>query len=184
MNGIFGSQPAAKPLVVFHLGVQWNHPLGILAPGISTLSQKFTAMTTTLTSRRAEFGFLGMTSHRSADRGSNNTLLLTMYFRDLESLHAFAHEPLHREAWDWYSVKKHAHIGIFHETFCVPAKAWETVYVNCHPVGLGRTAEAVEGGQKWVNPLVSADMPALKTQYARLGRHENGVPMDIKSDRV
>lgn len=146
-----------------------------------------------LESRRDELGFLGISSYRGHDRGSNNTLLLAMHFKDVESIHRFAHEPLHREAWDWYDVKKHSHIGIFHETFCVPATAWENVYVNCHPVGMGRMSTVGvdsrfgeraggKGVQKWVNPLVSADTPALKTQYTRLGRHENGVPIDIKSD--
>ena len=135
-----------------------------------------------LNERREELGFLGMASWRGDERRSNNTYNLTMYFKNVESIHRFAHEPIHREAWDWYDMKKHSHIGVFHETFCVPAKAWETVYVNCRPVGLGRLAEKVDGKEeeRWMNSLVSADMPALKTQYARLSRFENGVPKDAE----
>lgn len=135
-----------------------------------------------LRNRREELGLLGMSSWQGDDRKSNNSLITTMYFKDVESVHKFAHEPLHRQAWDWYDVKKHSHIGIFHETFCVPAKAWETVYVNCHPVGLGRLAAKVDGKEEesWMNSLVSADMPALRTQYARLGRYENGAPKEAQ----
>ena len=180
-NGKFGGQPSSRSIVVFNLGVQWNHPLGLLAPGVPELAKDFMAMNKELKSRREEFDLLGLSSWRGDDRASNNTLVTTYYFKDVESIHRFAHEPLHRQMWDKFSANKHSHIGIFHETFCVPAKAWETVYVNCHPILMGRAADKVEvdGEEMWVNSLVSADMPALKTQYARLGRNERGVPKEV-----
>src|SRR5256885_6842678 len=40
-SGRFGSQPAASPIVVFHLGVRFNHPLGLLAPGAREVADYF-----------------------------------------------------------------------------------------------------------------------------------------------
>ncbi|KAF7554045.1 hypothetical protein G7046_g6922 [Stylonectria norvegica] len=181
-DGSFGTQPGAAPVVVFNLGVQWNHPLGLFAPGVMEVSERFIAMDKDLASRREELGLLSGSAWRGDDRKSNNTFVMTYYFKDVESIHRFAHEPLHRETWDWINASKHTHIGIFHETFCVPAQAYETVYVNCNPVLLGRAAIRVQeakGGGKWMNSLVNANVPALKTQYARLSRNERGDEIDF-----
>ncbi|KAF4988018.1 hypothetical protein FDECE_15219 [Fusarium decemcellulare] len=184
-NGDFGNKPGAKPVVVFHLGVQVNHPLGLAAPSFNKVAEYFLAMQKELSNRREDFGMLGFSNWRGDERRSNNTLLLVYYFRDIEGLHRFAHEELHRKAWDWISKSKLKHIGIFHETFCVPAHAYETVYVNCHPVMLGRASVKTTGVQKeeeetWVNSLVSADIPTLKTQWARLSGDEKGNPKDME----
>ncbi|CAM1508230.1 Fc.00g050780.m01.CDS01 [Cosmosporella sp. VM-42] len=157
-DGTFGTSPASQPIVLFNLGVQWNHPLGLLAPGVPELAKQFMAMNKDLKARREELGLLGLSTWRGDERLSNNTLVTTYYFKDVESIHRFAHEPLHRQAWDNFGPNKYSHIGIFHETFCVPAKAWETVYVNCSPILMGRAAEKVkvkgEGeGEMWVNSL-------------------------------
>lgn len=175
-TGGYGSEAAAESMVVFQLGAQWNHPLGLFAPGVRELSEKYAAMNEELHRRQDELGLLGMSSWRDNQRGSNNTFLTTYFFKDVESIHRFAHEDLHRKAWDWYNPKKHRHIGIFHETYCVPAKAQETMYVNCYPTLQMRTSAKCDSkeGEMWLNPLVSADTPVLKTQYARLGRDEAG----------
>lgn len=182
-DGSFGTQPAAQPIVVFNIGVQYNHPLGLFAPGVWEVAQRFIAMSKDIKKRREELGLLGTCYWRADERRSNNTLAVTFYFKDVESIHKFAHEPMHREAWNFYDPKKHRHIGIFHETFCVPAKAYETIYANCHPVGMGRTSTKIESKgdeASWLNSLVNADIPALKTQYARLSRHEDGAPKEGK----
>lgn len=184
-DGSFGTQPAAQPIVVFNLGVQYNHPLGLLAPGVWETAQRFIAMSKDIKKRREELGLLGISYARADERRSNNSLIATFYFKDVESIHKFAHEPLHREAWDWFNPKKHSHIGIFHETFCVPAKAYETIYMNCHPVGMGRTSTKIEIKDEeasWLNSLVNADVPALKTQYSRLQRDEAGVPKEDEGE--
>lgn len=177
--GAFGPDPANQSVVVFHLGIQWNHPLGFFAPGVAEISKHFLAMSQELLLRRDELGLLSVSDWRGAERGRNNTYLIAYYFKDVESIHRFAHEDLHRMAWDNYASTKPAHIGVFHETFEVPARAYESMYVNCHPLLLGRglvACEDKEGEEMWVNTLVSADTPALKTQYARMGRDETGVP--------
>lgn len=171
-SGSFGAEPAAQGLVVFNLGVQWNHPLGILCPGGKEIAQRFTAMNADLLRRREELGLVSINDWKGASVETASSLVITYYFRDVASIHRFAHEELHRKAWDWYNAHRFPHIGIFHETFVVPAHSHENIYVNCIPVGLGRGAvrcEDVKGEEQWANTLVSADTPALKTQTSRLG---------------
>ncbi|EWG48368.1 hypothetical protein FVEG_16265 [Fusarium verticillioides 7600] len=183
-TGFFGSPPGASPMVVFHLGIQTNHPLGLAAPGMEQISKYFMAMHKDLNSKRDEYGMLSSSTWRGDERSSNNTLLLIYYFRDLKSLHRFAHDELHRKAWDYVNKSKLKHVGIFHETFNVPAREYENVYVNCRPVLMGhmtvKTAEGVEEEERWTNSLVSADTALLKTQYARMARDEHGSLKDTE----
>ncbi|KAM5342441.1 hypothetical protein ACJ41O_013407 [Fusarium nematophilum] len=184
-SGSFGGRPGASPIVVFHLGVQANHPLGVASPGFSELGDFFSAMQRDLHARREELGLLGSSGWRGDERASNNTLMTAYYFRDVEGVHRFAHEELHRKAWDWFGKAKFKHIGVFHETFCVPAQAYETVYLNCHPVLMGQSAVRTTGSgdeeeERWTNALVSADTPVLKTQWSRLSRDENGRPWEAE----
>ncbi|KND93670.1 hypothetical protein TOPH_01604 [Tolypocladium ophioglossoides CBS 100239] len=180
-SGSFGTDPGAQGLVVFNLGVQWNHPLGILSPGAKEMIQRFMAMNADLMRRREELGLISINHWKGRDVETASALNITYYFRDVASIHRFAHQELHRKAWDWYHGHHFPHIGIFHETFIVPARSYETIYDNCVPVGLGRGAvrcEDVKGEEQWVNTLVSADTPALKTQMFRLGRGAQGNPKE------
>ncbi|KAH7165977.1 hypothetical protein EDB81DRAFT_269004 [Dactylonectria macrodidyma] len=181
--GKFSSQPAEAPIVVFNIGSQFNHPLGLLAPGIKELGERFKALERDLIRRREELGMLGVSSWTGDERASNNTIMITCYFRDLESLHRFAHEPMHRDTTDWFHKMGYSHIGVFHETFCVPAKAYETIYLNCRPLLLGRAAVKISSAgedSEWANCLVDADTPVLKTQYSRLSRDETGKPKETE----
>lgn len=177
-SGTFGSKPSANSVVVFHLGFQINHPLGLAAPGMKEIGENFTAILKDLESNRDEYGLLTSSSWRGDERNSNNTLLNIYYFRDMEGLQCFAHGEIHRKVWDYMNKTKPKHIGIFHETYSVPARAYENIYVNCHPVLMGRasvrTTPAGEEDERWTNALVSADVPAMKTQYARMSRDEQG----------
>lgn len=175
-DGTYGPAPSNKPLVIFNIGIQANHPLGVLAPAVKPIADYFQAMVGDLLRRRDELGVLSVSEWRGNDADSSASLNICFYFRDLEGLHRFAGEALHREAWRYYERVRPAHVGIFHETFCVPAGGWETIYVNCRPVLLGK---GLVGGQKGERRtvLVDADTPVLKTQYARLGRTEDGVPV-------
>ncbi|KAH6892305.1 hypothetical protein B0T10DRAFT_458018 [Thelonectria olida] len=177
-TGHFNSNPAEAPIVVFNIGSQFNHPLGPLAPGVKEMGAFFIKMKQDLIDRREELGLLNVSSWRGDERGSHNTSILTIFFRDVEGLHRFAHEPLHRQAWDWLNAhKSYEHIGVFHETYIVPAKSYETVYLNCRPILLGGSAVKLgkEGEQpRWANALVNANTPALKTQYSRMARDDQG----------
>ncbi|EGX94942.1 hypothetical protein CCM_03214 [Cordyceps militaris CM01] len=180
-SGAFGDAAAADAVVVFHIGAQFNHALGPLCPGGRATGDRFGALVADLRRRRAELGVLAVSDWQGVVDGSVTTNTV-IYFRDLASLHAFAHEPMHREAWDWFAAQKFPHLGVYHETFLVPRNSYECVYLNCKPLLMGAAASLATddktGAQRWVNALVSADVPALKTQYARMGRDRNGVVVE------
>lgn len=184
-SGQYGSTPAARPLVVFHFGVRFNHPLGVLAPGAKETAAHFENMIEVLNQdrqdceaagRESRFGLLGASNFRGGERESHATLLYVLYFKDLEGLRRFADDPIHVRGWEFLRHSGHNHISAFHETFCVPAGSYETVYVNSPPVLLGETAvrchqERVGGDEVvWMSPLVDASTPRLTTMAARLGQ--------------
>src|SRR5688500_9465277 len=68
-SGTFGSNPAANSILVLHLGMQINHPLGLAAPGMDRMSKLFADMQEELESHRDEFGMLGLSTWRGDDRG-------------------------------------------------------------------------------------------------------------------
>jgi hypothetical protein len=123
---------------------------------------------------------LGQTAWASKGRTSCPELLNISYWRDLEAVHAFAHSPLHREAWDYWNrtIKSHAFLGVHHEVYEADAKHWENVYANFQPTGLGATSYLkradgqLEGGEiadEWVSPLLPANKGKLSTSLGRLG---------------
>jgi fumagillin biosynthesis monooxygenase len=173
-TGRSGPAPAEDQVIVFHLGVQYNHPLGLLAPGAAEVGSRFTAMNDDLKKRADEYGLLHVSTWRGSERGSNNTLMLVYYFRDLASLNKFAFDPLHMDTWNWFNKikRQYPHLGILHEAFVSAPKSYENVYVNCNPILLGQASVKceTEEGEAWVNPLVNADVPQLKSQHSRMGR--------------
>ncbi|KHO01483.1 uncharacterized protein MAM_00484 [Metarhizium album ARSEF 1941] len=178
-DGTFGSEPSSRPLVVFNLGAQFNHPRGRMCPHSREMADKFAEMNHNLLERRDELGLISITDWVGCRPGTADTLLTSYYFRDVESIHKFAHEELHRGAWDWYNSVRPDHIGIFHETFVVPAHSYETIYANCKPLMLGAgvvKCDEMEGERTWRNTLVSADNVELKTQWRRMNRDGDGIP--------
>lgn len=197
-NGTCGPTPSNTSVVVFNIGIQINHPLGLLAPHVKTIATFFNTMIADITSRRDELGLLSVSEWRGNDGAagsSNNTLKVTLYFRDPAKVNAYAQERLHREAWRFFEkVGGEGHVGVYHEMFCVPARGWETVYVNCRPVLLGAAVDEKVATQttlgkndstarRFVRPvLVGCDTPVLNTQYARMGRTEDGLLKDEVAD--
>ncbi|RKU49054.1 hypothetical protein DL546_001956 [Coniochaeta pulveracea] len=179
---VFGSKPAVEPLVVFHLGFRSNHPLGPFAPGIKELGKHFSAMMDSLVAEADKYGLVGHSAWRAAERANHNSTMVVFYFRNVEALNAFAHDPIHRAGWDWYHsyLKRtgHTHIGIYHETFSVNAGHYETIYENMPPMLLGRTNWPVRnesnGKEEFVVPLVDCRTAQLRGQYNRLGRGKVG----------
>ena len=117
-------------------------------------------------------GFLGSTSYLGNSRTTKSELMTTFYFRSLADVEAFAHGPVHREGWNWWSatIKEHRHLAICHEVYEAPHGAWESVYVNYHATGMGATVHKVrddEGQEKWVRPLVHAERGPLSTHKGR-----------------
>ncbi|KAK1760029.1 hypothetical protein QBC47DRAFT_338586 [Echria macrotheca] len=190
-NPAKGETPFSKEVgkqqgvVAFHLSSRINHPLGNFAPGALDLLKYFEKGVQELMERADDYGCLGCSSWEGETRQSQNTGLVVFYFRDVEGLHRFAHDKIHREGWDWYwnFVKKqgYRHIGINHETFYSPPGCWETINGDMPPTLLGAASVPVKneatGQREWVNTLVGAENPKLRTQKARLGllRQKGGV---------
>lgn len=99
--------------------------------------------------RHPELGLLG---HETALSGWR-TLLTIQYWRDFESLHAYAHakDREHLPAWRAFNRASRGNdaVGIFHETYCVPEGAHESITVDMPPFGLGRAAgmKAADGNR-------------------------------------
>jgi hypothetical protein len=89
-------------------------------------------------SRRPESGFLGAEPMLRDLR----TIVMLQYWRDFDSLEAYARdrEQRHWPAWTAFNkaVGSSGTVGIFHETYVVPAGGHETIYANMVPFGLGK----------------------------------------------
>ncbi|CAD0010044.1 unnamed protein product, partial [Aureobasidium pullulans] len=186
-TGKFGNVPADQAIVVFHFGVRFSHPLGIFSPGAQKTISHFTKCNDLVLAKASAYGLLGLSPWRAAERGSNNTLMMVYYFRNVEGLNKFAHDPIHRRAWEWIQREGGKHVGFFHEAFVTPRGGYESIYVNLQPLlmGAARVECVVTGGddggdgegqgegtrgKSWVSTLVSADTPSLKSQFGRMGR--------------
>jgi len=94
--------------------------------------------------QRPDRGLLGWELLRAGLR----TIVTMQYWRDFEGLHAYAHDPelAHMPAWRAFNrgVKGNDAVGIFHETYVIPAGAHESIYVAMPPFGLGKAAGLLE----------------------------------------
>ncbi|KAI2604399.1 uncharacterized protein GGS25DRAFT_508101 [Hypoxylon fragiforme] len=177
-TGRFEDPPAADPVVVFHFGVRFNHPLGLLCPGGPQITRHFFQCLDEIQEQAEDYGLLGLSRWQSGDRGSQNTMMYVFYFRDLEGLARFSQSDIHRDAWAWASRTNPKYIGFFHETFSVPRHAYETVYVNMPRTLLGDAmvccevddADGQEEDREWVRTLVDAGNSRLQTMWGRMGR--------------
>jgi fumagillin biosynthesis monooxygenase len=190
-TGLFPSVPSSQKIVVFHLGVRFNHPLGLLSPGAKTAGTHFQKCLETVNAHVEEYGLLGCSYWRAAERATQNTLMVVFYFKDLNALNRFAHGEVHREAWRWLEKEAPGHIGFFHEMFLAERGAWESVYIGMPPTLLGGTVTRCEfedgdddeeketagevhdkeRKERWVRNLVHANgSSALRLQFSRMGQ--------------
>ena len=131
---------AEGPLVVFIIGMRinrlwrldkWLPVARAMGPMIAELS------------RDGESGFLGAQFMLAGPR----TILSVQYWRDFASLERYARDR-NREHWPaWAAFNKavgsDGSVGIFHETYAVPAGQHETIYANMPPFGLGAVSGTV-----------------------------------------
>ena len=94
--------------------------------------------------------------------------MLIQYWRSFEQLERYARsrDAVHYPAWVAFNkrIGSGGDVGIWHETYLVPARSYETVYNNMPPQGLGKVAQLV---------------PAAgyhSTAAGRAGREEQGEP--------
>lgn len=75
------------------------------------------------------------------------TSVLVQYWRSTEQLMAYAkdRDAQHVPAWKAFNkaVGRSGDVGIWHETYAVPAGSYETVYANMPPFGLGKASDLV-----------------------------------------
>ena len=67
--------------------------------------------------------------------------MVVQYWRSFEALEAYARsaDRQHRPAWAWFNRRlgSNGDIGIWHETYLIQPGAYENVYNNMPPHGLG-----------------------------------------------
>ncbi|MCH7628839.1 MULTISPECIES: DUF4188 domain-containing protein [Novosphingobium] len=128
------------PLVVFLIGMRFNklHRIDKWLPVVRAMGPMIAEL-----ARDPDSGFLGWQPSLAGLR----TLLLTQYWRDFEALETYARarDRLHWPAWIAFNkaVGTDGSVGIFHETYAVPAGGYETIYANMPPFGLGKVAGLV-----------------------------------------
>ena len=128
------------PLFVFIIGMRINrfHRIDKWLPVARAMGPMIAEL-----SRDPESGFLGAQSMLAGLR----TVLLLQYWRDFDSLEAYARarEKAHWPAWTAFNkaVGTDGSVGIFHETYAVPAGASETIYANMPIFGLGKATSLV-----------------------------------------
>jgi hypothetical protein len=74
--------------------------------------------------------------------------MLVQYWRSFEHLHAYAiaRDRQHLPAWAVFNrrmAKCRGDVGIWHESYCIKANAYEAIYSGMPPHGLGRIGELV-----------------------------------------
>lgn len=171
--------PSQQPLVVIQLASRSNHALGAFHPLFQVVGKYFERMILDLEQRSEEFGYLGSKSYLTNERTACNEAMTQIYFRNYEGMHKFAHETdgVHREGWNFWNtvvMGKDSTVrnlfSIMHEVYEIPAKHWETIYINYHPTSMGATTFRIngkDGTTQWASPLVDARTGLLRTSKGR-----------------
>lgn len=126
--------------VVFLIGMRINRPWKPWKWG-----PVFTAMPRMIKELEAhpESGFLGAKLYL----GSPLQPMLVQYWRSFDLLEAYArgHDVAHWPAWVDFNkrVGSGGDVGIWHETYLIPAGHYDCVYNNMPPTGLGTVGELV-----------------------------------------
>ncbi len=113
--------------------------------------------------QQADLGILGARTY-----WSGRVFLVVQYWRSAAELGAYARDPQRQHAPAWGAFNKHAaargDIGIFHETFVVPAEAVESLYGNMPVFG-----------------LAAAHRPVPRASYARSTRANAAMQTTVPS---
>lgn len=124
-------------LVVFIIGMRINrlHRVDKWLPVIRAMGPMIAEL-----SADRDSGFLGVQYGMAGPR----TVQMVQYWRDFDSLedYAPARDRRHLPAWSAFNkaIGNDGTVGIFHETYVVPAGGHETIYANMPPHGLGKVA--------------------------------------------
>lgn len=80
---------------------------------------------------------------------SNRVAIIVQYWRSMDALMDYAHAKAHLHVPAWRELNRRFAragngVGIWHETYRVPAGGYETIYRNMPRFGLGKATELVE----------------------------------------
>ncbi|AXU19324.1 DUF4188 domain-containing protein [Novosphingobium sp. THN1] len=126
-----------RSLVVFVIGMRINHfhKVGKWLPVARAMGPMIREL-----AGNPQSGYLGVETMLRGPR----TVVMMQYWRDFDSLEAYARDrdQKHWPAWTAFNkaVGSNGTVGIFHETYAVAAGAYETIYGNMPPFGLGKVA--------------------------------------------
>jgi hypothetical protein len=75
--------------------------------------------------------------HSEAMRFAWNHAGVLQYWRSYDALESWSHRPPHSEWWRLLNerVRRKRDVGVYHETFLVPRTHYESIFVNCPPLG-------------------------------------------------
>ena len=97
------------------------------------------------------------------------TLMVLQYWRSAEQLGAYARDSSKRHAPAWAAFNKAAaptgDVGIFHETYVVPADRIESLYGNMPVFGLGAAVGSVARGQRSTRTTAHERMVSTEPDY-------------------
>jgi hypothetical protein len=134
----------------------------------------FTAMPKMLKELEAhpESGFLGANQYI----GSPRRPMIVQYWRSFDHLEAYARskDNEHWPAWVDFNkrVGSSGDVGIWHETYLVPAGAYDCVYNNMPAIGLGSVTELIPAAGR------------RATAAGRAGIREEPYPEGAPTDRI
>ena len=133
LDGRWTHERGDEGVVVFLIGARVNRLRDVRGwwPVMSAMPRMLAEL-----QRDPDLGLLGVTSCVQG-RGA----LAVQYWRDLESLLAYAHDAdhAHRPAWREFNRRvrdSRGAVGVWHETLVVPAGAHESMYVDMPAQGL------------------------------------------------
>lgn len=116
---------------------------------------------------KPDCGFLGARTF-----WSGRVFMVVQYWRSAEELGAYARSPefLHLPMWASFNRKAAgtADVGIFHETYTVPASQVESLYGNMPPFGLGAAFGAVPRSARRRSRAIER-MQVAEPEYATAG---------------
>ena|ERR1700733_12350328 len=121
---------------------------------------------------KPESGFLGADLYF----GSVRRPMLVQYWRSFEHLHTYArsHDEPHWPVWVNFNkrIGSNGDVGIWHETYLVPAGSYECVYNNMPAIGLGAATN--------LTPAVGRKATAAR----RAGIRNEAYPKDALTDGI
>ena len=137
------------PIGVFLIGMRFNRlyrpdqwmPVFMAMPRM--LAELYRNKATAARGETEDLGFLG---GRSLLGGKGVTM--GQYWRSVEDIYRYASAPAHehRPAWTAFNArarKAQGTVGIWHETYAVPAGAHESVYVGTPVMGIAEATTSV-----------------------------------------